>query len=796
MLRINLGSPIVVGLVALPFLLVGSALRAVPLEGVDDYQALQQWRTSSAFTVPAEGLSLERDTGRWSFDSGTVKLFEPTSGGVVTGLVFEGQGRFTMSVPDPVERANLARLAEDPSTSGFDVAFERVVLRTSETLLEGWLPDDWLAGLGGARFSDDRLAKERHEHWLVKRFADVDARVVVGRHIPGDRYLRIDMETTEHGWLTYQYDRLRREEIRVEKFQGMNEFVEVWVSLDRPEDRRDDGKPSGERDSLLDIEHAEIAIDVTDRTHKGTYGLSDTTEVRAHSLARLRFTPRFEGLTALPLELTTRGEVLSVRTADGRELPFLRDHLGGRSSAIERGIFDNDLVVLLGEALPQGEPTELLVEYEQDFLNFAPGRSWYPGQPDGFDDLHTALIRVTARKKWEVRGIGSLVEKIEGDRDTVTWVWNMEEPSKMMTFSFADRFHEKRFELEGIPAVVSFSPPVSNRAKTMVHNVGADVANSLRFFTWLFDSPLEVEAVQVTGIPSGHGQAFEGFLHMSEFTFFREAAGNAELFRSHEVAHQWWGHEVGWKSYRDQWLSESFAEYSSMMYLESVVDGGKKLYGDVLRAYTDMLLAKRSTDFNRFVRPGLNARDADHRERLGPIGLGYRASTCEMPQGYVLQAYYKGPMVLHMLRHLTRGQVGSDELFIRILRDFIATHRGGEASTEDFQRVIEKHAGGDWTWFFDQWVYGNHIPRYRWSYEIEQGGDGGTILALTVEQSDVPEGFVMPVPVRVEFAGGQGGTIRVNVTQPEETFRLPLPRPAKKVVFNPDYAVLAHTNKG
>ena len=29
---------------------------------------------------------------------------------------------------------------------------------------------------------------------------------------------------------------------------------------------------------------------------------------------------------------------------------------------------------------------------------------------------------------------------------------------------------------------------------------------------------------------------------------------------AHEVAHQWWGHVVGWKSYRDQWMSESFAE--------------------------------------------------------------------------------------------------------------------------------------------------------------------------------------------------------------------------------------------
>ena len=36
--------------------------------------------------------------------------------------------------------------------------------------------------------------------------------------------------------------------------------------------------------------------------------------------------------------------------------------------------------------------------------------------------------------------------------------------------------------------------------------------------------------------------------------FWREVA-------AHEVAHQWWGHIVGWKSYRDQWMSEGFSEF-------------------------------------------------------------------------------------------------------------------------------------------------------------------------------------------------------------------------------------------
>jgi aminopeptidase N len=38
------------------------------------------------------------------------------------------------------------------------------------------------------------------------------------------------------------------------------------------------------------------------------------------------------------------------------------------------------------------------------------------------------------------------------------------------------------------------------------------------------------------------------------------------VFIAHETAHQWWGDMVSWRSYRDQWLSEGFAEYSGILY--------------------------------------------------------------------------------------------------------------------------------------------------------------------------------------------------------------------------------------
>ena len=43
----------------------------------------------------------------------------------------------------------------------------------------------------------------------------------------------------------------------------------------------------------------------------------------------------------------------------------------------------------------------------------------------------------------------------------------------------------------------------------------------------------------------------------------------------HEIAHQWWGHMVGWATYHDQWLSEGFAEFSAGLFLEATEKPGE-----------------------------------------------------------------------------------------------------------------------------------------------------------------------------------------------------------------------------
>ena len=70
-------------------------------------------------------------------------------------------------------------------------------------------------------------------------------------------------------------------------------------------------------------------------------------------------------------------------------------------------------------------------------------------------------------------------------------------------------------------------------------------------------------------LPGGHSPAYFAALQMplpgTRFGWRDNPASfenYPEFFLAHEVAHQWWGHGVGWRNYHEQWLSEGFARTS------------------------------------------------------------------------------------------------------------------------------------------------------------------------------------------------------------------------------------------
>jgi len=248
--------------------------------------------------------------------------------------------------------------------------------------------------------------------------------------------------------------------------------------------------------------------------------------------------------------------------------------------------------------------------------------------------------------------------------------------------------------------------------------------------------------------------------------------GYDEVFRAHEVAHQWWGIGVDFTTYHDQWLSEGFSNFAGLWYLQTN-RGKPKQYFDILDLWKADLMVRRAD--------------------LAPLWLGYRVGSADFPNDYQYAVYQKGAWVLHMLRALMIDlKTMNEDRFTGMMRDFYATYRGKRASTEDFRRMVERHTGADMGWFFDQWVYRSEIPTYRYAYQVTPAEGGKFRVRLRVRQEQVPEDFQMYVPVTVELGKDSWARARVKIKGPLTEFELPLmPSEPKSVRFNDLQGVLA-----
>jgi aminopeptidase N len=270
---------------------------------------------------------------------------------------------------------------------------------------------------------------------------------------------------------------------------------------------------------------------------------------------------------------------------------------------------------------------------------------------------------------------------------------------------------------------------------------------ALRLYQYYF-GPLPFKTISVTEQPvMGYGQSWPTLIFLPydslldsttrHFFGFQVSAEEAEFYNVvaiHEMAHQWWGHLVGWKTYRDQWMSEGFAEFSASLYVRKAQTEKIRTFWDLKRKW---LLSKGS---------------GSHRPvDVGPLYLNEQLNAHLEPQNAMFNIYYKGAYVLEMIRLFMedRTQREPDQRFIDMMHDFVSTYANRNASTADFQRMVEKHMGQAMDWFFNEYVYGTEIPTYDFQYTLKPTGDGKSLLQCSLTQSGVSDQFQMRVPVYV-----------------------------------------------
>jgi len=321
------------------------------------------------------------------------------------------------------------------------------------------------------------------------------------------------------------------------------------------------------------------------------------------------------------------------------------------------------------------------------------------------------------------------------------------------------------------------------------------------FSKWF--GPYLYGSLALTQMPGDVSQGWPGLVFLSSFAFLSpEEQTDLHLdpvtrvldsqVLVHETAHQWWGDLVVFKGYRDQWLAEGLANYSSLLVLEQQ---SPAQFRQVLEKYRNTLASKN--------------KDGEWLRDAGPVTLGPRLVSSHFPGGYEAISYERGTWLFHMLRcmlrdaeaasHSHHGTTNPDEPFFRALRKARERYAGKSMSTRDLIQVFEEELPRPlWyanrhklDWFVDGWINGTAMPELstREVHITEQAGV--TTVSGFIVQKDAPEDLVTAVPVYAETAANSLVFLGQVLADGQETsFHLTGPRNLHKILLDPQQTIL------
>jgi len=234
----------------------------------------------------------------------------------------------------------------------------------------------------------------------------------------------------------------------------------------------------------------------------------------------------------------------------------------------------------------------------------------------------------------------------------------------------------------------------------------------------------------------------------------------------HELAHQWFGNAVTESTWDDVWLSEGFATFFTLLFIENA-------YGH--KEFVEGLIdAKKILDKN-FANESDTYIISDRSAENGPVS------------SYAI-TYQKGAWVLHMLRELI-----GDANFKKGIQAYYNQFMNGNASTNDFRVVMEKASGKNLKVFFNQWLYSNEklMLEARWKYEKKSKQ---IIIDLTQIQAS---GFLfdMPLEIGIVKKGDKKPKISdFSLNTKNKKIYIPSNHEPLEIIIDPNLKLLATTN--
>lgn len=603
------------------------------------------------------------------------------AGADTVGFFFKGNGSFEYETTDPAELPVVKHNVKAIANVKLTVDAARAVISDNFTevlIVGGGVPWPELAGGGGPALADAFKAHEEHfvrlyqlgsrAHFLaMQKFSFPSAKMIRAEFAGGRDNLIYLHDYSDENLFTVAPLRTFTDDKRTQQRLYPSLLSQQPVGRDRATAARPPFALSAVDYTLIadgDVAKLEITETVTRTAPSINVLLFDMSEER---IVRANVAPR-------------KYNVRSVTDEQGRALPF-----------------DHDRSDLLVDATGiAGQTFKLKFAIDGDFLvreggdnawQLGLGSPWMPLPPEWSGQAFTVHSLVKVKKPFIAFAPGTTVKRgEEGDYNVVENV--LDKPVQFTTVQAGKYvvYEEKKGERTIRVATYGLR---NDRAAKQLTNLAFGIIDELEIFLGPFPFN-ELNIIQMNEY--GYGQAPPGTMYITNEAFNPTQSFVDQIFSeginerfAHELAHQYWGYVVRMPSSEEQWLSESFAEYSAAIVL-------KRLRGDAV--------------YNRLVSTWKSrARDG---VKVAPIPYANRIEGDYMMSFIARNAllYAKGPYLLYTLHK----EVG-DTVFLTFLKSYTKSFNFKAGTTKDVAGLLGFITKKDYKPFFEQYYWGTAMPQ-------------------------------------------------------------------------------------
>jgi aminopeptidase N len=510
----------------------------------------------------------------------------------------------------------------------------------------------------------------------------------------------------------------------------------------------------------LDVEHYRFALTLTDASDR----------ITGEATVRLRMTAA--GVATVALDL---GSVSPAR--EGRGMTVERVTSAGQALVFTHAA--DRLVVTLGAASRTDQRLDLVVRYagipagglqikanrHGDRTFFSDNwpdkaRQWLP-TIDHISDKATMEMDVEAPAHYQVVSNGRRLEETNLPGNARRTVWRESVPIAPWLYALgvAPFAVQHLGDYRGVPIETWV---FSKDRDAGFYDFAVPTRDALAFYSeWVGPYSYEKLAnVQSNSVSGGMESASAIFYAPGSVVGDRNTRWRNVII--HEIAHQWFGNAVTESDWNDVWLSEGFATYFTLLFIEH--EYGRDEFADGLRRSRQTIIDfyAKTPDY-RIVH--------DNLDDMSQVSNG--------------MTYQKGAWVLHMLRQ----RMGDDRFWAGI-RAYYQRFKDASASTADFREVMEQASGEDFSSFFQEWLYRGGVPRLAgtWSWDA-----AAKEVTLDLRQVQPGASFRVTVEVAIQTPGAPTRLERIEMTSASARATFKVNQEPSGLVLDPNVRLLAAT---